>query len=145
MRKTVIAAVTALSLAGIGGGAMLATAQSAPPPTPAPGPGFEAPPGPHPHWGHGWRHHGMRGEHGPFGGPRTFALVHPHADRNLSPADVQTIAQAFLLWHGNHSWKVMDVAPVQDGKIGFSYATAQGGVIARFTMDPHTGRVARID
>ena len=146
MRKTIVAAVTALSLAGIGTGAVIAHAQPAPPP---PGPGFDAPRGPHPHWGE-WRHHMREGRearegHRPFGGPGTFALIHRQADRKLSPADVQTIAQAFLLWHGNHSWKVVDVAPTQDGKIGFAYATAQGGAIAHFTMDPHTGRVARID
>ena len=143
MRKTIVAAVTALSLAGIGAGAMIANAQPAPPPAPGAAPGFEGPRGPHPHWGERMRH--MREGHGPFGGPGTFALLYRHADRQLSPADVQTIAQAFLLWHGNHSWKVVDAAPTQDGKIGFAYATPQGGVIARFTMDPHSGKVARID
>ncbi|HET8997365.1 MAG TPA: hypothetical protein VFN42_11930 [Acetobacteraceae bacterium] len=142
MRKTVIAAVTALAVTGLGAGTLVANAQPAPPPGPPAGPGFGGPPGPHPHW-HAWMHH--RGEeHRPFA-PGTFALVHRQADRHLSPSDVQTIAQAFLLWNGNHSWKVVDVAPGPDGKIGFAYATQQGGVIARFTMDPHNGHVARVD
>ena len=42
MRKTVIAAVTALSLAGAAGGAALAFGQSMPPP-PANGPGMNVP------------------------------------------------------------------------------------------------------
>lgn len=74
---------------------------------------------------------------------RNFALVYPQADRNLTPPDVQKIAEAFLLWHGNHTWKVMEVAPAADGTIGFALATQEGSVIARFSMDPHTGRVTR--
>ena len=146
MRKTILAAVAALAIGGIGAGTMIAYAQPAPPP-PGP-PGMGGPPGPgmggpHPHWG-GWWHH-MREARGRMVAPGTFALVYRHADRQLTPADVQTIAQAFLLWQGNHSWKVTDVAPTQDGAIGFAFATQQGGVIAHFTMDPHTGRVARVD
>ena len=34
---------------------------------------------------------------------RTFALIYPQQDRNLTPPDVQKIAEAFLLWRGNHS------------------------------------------
>ena len=41
----------------------------------------------------------------------TFALVYRQEDRKLTPPDVQKIAEAFLLWNGNHSWKVVDVAP----------------------------------
>lgn len=141
MRKTVIAAVTALAIAGVGAGSLIANAQPAQPPGP-PGPDFAGPHGPHPHWG-AWMHR-MRERARAFD-PGTFALVYRHADRHLSPADVQTIAQAFLLWHGNHSWKVVDVASTQDGKIGFAYATQQGGVIARFAMDPHSGRIQRVD
>ncbi len=74
---------------------------------------------------------------------RIVALVYPQADRNLSAADVQKIAEAFLLWHGNHTWKVVEVAPAADGTIGFALATQEGSVIARFAMDPHTGQVAR--
>ncbi len=74
---------------------------------------------------------------------RTFALVYRQEDRNLTPPDVQKIAEAFLLWNGNHTWKVVEVAPTSDGAIGFGLATQEGSVIARFTMDPHSGRVAR--
>ena len=74
---------------------------------------------------------------------RSFALVYPQADRKLTPPDVQKIAEAFLLWHGNHSWKVVEVAATSDGAIGFALATPEGSVIARFTMDPHSGRVTR--
>ena len=74
---------------------------------------------------------------------RTFALVYPQEDRKLTPPDVQKIAEAFLLWHGNHTWKVVEVAPTADGAIGFALATQEGSVIARFTMDPHTARVTR--
>ena len=75
---------------------------------------------------------------------RTFALVYRQPDRQLAPADVQKIAEAFLLWNGNHTWKVIDVAPTPDGPIGFSLATPEGGVIAKFTMDPHTGKIERV-
>lgn len=142
MRKTLVAAATALTIAGLGAGATVANAQPAPPPGPPPGPGFAGPHRLHPHWGE-WGHR-MREGHRRVA-PGTFALVYRHADRHLSPADVEIIAKAFLLWHGNHSWKVVDVAPAPDGKIGFAYATQQGGVIARFTMNPHTGQIARVD
>ena len=46
---------------------------------------------------------------------RNFALVYPQEDRKLTPPDVQKIAEAFLLWHGNHTWKVVEVAPAADG------------------------------
>ena len=75
---------------------------------------------------------------------RAFALVYPQKDRKLTPPDVQKIAEAFLLWHGNHDWKVVNVAPTTDGPIGFALATQDGSVIARFTMDPHTAEVERI-
>ena len=74
---------------------------------------------------------------------RNFALVYPQPDRNLSAADVQKIAEAFLLFNGNHTWKVTEVAPAANGAIGFALATQEGSVIARFEMDPHTGRVNR--
>ena len=50
---------------------------------------------------------------------RNFALVYRQADRQLAPADVQKIAEAFLLWNGNHTWKVTDVAATDAGPIGF--------------------------
>ena len=145
MRKTILAAAAVLLM----GGGLAAIAQPAPGGPPPGGPDHRLVDGP----GHGpregWmRHHGMMGrmhhqmdEH-PFD-PRTFALVYRQADRQLAPADVQKIAEAFLLWNGNHSWKVVDVAPAGDNAIGFAIATPEGSVIARFTMDPHTGRVTR--
>jgi hypothetical protein len=89
----------------------------------------------------GWMHGGP--DHHPMR-PGAFALVYRAPDRNLSPADVQKIAEGFLLWRGNHTWKVTNVAPVADGAIGFSLATGDGAVVAKFTMDPHTGRVTRV-
>ena len=90
---------------------------------------------------------GWTGQDGPRGDRmqrlRTFALIYPQEDRKLTPPDVQKIAEAFLLWRGNHSWKVVEVAPTADGAIGFALATQEGSVIARFTMDPHTARVTR--
>ena len=103
--------------------------------------------GDHPDGGAPWmHHHGMmhRMHGGPAGGLRAFALVYRQQDRNLTPADVQKIAEAFLLFNGNHTWKVTDVAATSDGKIGFSMTTAEGSVIAKFTMDPHTARLTRV-
>jgi hypothetical protein len=57
---------------------------------------------------------------------------------------VQKIAEGFLLWNGNHTWKVTDVASAADGPIGFSLTTPEGSVVAKFTMDPHTGKIARV-
>jgi len=57
---------------------------------------------------------------------------------------VQKIVEGFLLWNGNHTWKVTGVAPTTDGAIGFSLTTQEGSVVARFTMDPHTAKVARV-
>jgi hypothetical protein len=73
----------------------------------------------------------------------TFALVYRHEDRQLTPPDVQKIAEAFLLWQGNHTWKVANVKQTSDGAIGFDLTTASGDVIASFNMDPHSGRVTR--
>jgi hypothetical protein len=75
---------------------------------------------------------------------RVFALVDRAEDRKLTPPDVQKIAEAFLLWNGNHTWKVINVKPEGD-VIGFDLATAQSSVIAHFTMDPKTGRPTRAD
>jgi hypothetical protein len=73
-----------------------------------------------------------------------FGLFFRPADKQLTPADVQKIAEAFLLWQGNRDWKVTQVTAGPDGKIGFAFATSDGGVIARFTMDGKTGRLARV-
>jgi len=139
MRKTILAAVGGLVIGAVAAGALVAQAQ--PGPGPGPGPSMEGPPA-HPHW-MGWMHRmrGMQGQ-GPAA-PRTFALIYREADRKLTPPDVQKIAEAFLLWNGNHSWKVTEVAAAPDGAIGFALATPDGSIIARFTMDPHTARVTR--
>ena len=134
MRKTILAALVAFVVGGAATGALIAAAQPAPPPDDAGGP-----PPPRPMMG--WMHH--RFGHPPHG-PATFGLIYPAADRALSPADVQKIAEGFLLWRGNHTWKVTDVAPAADGTIGFSLTTPEGSVVAKFTMDPHTGRVHRV-
>jgi hypothetical protein len=141
MQKSIIGILALLTIGGIGAGMLIANAQPAPPPATLDG---TLPP--HgPHWmgwmerAQNWRQ--MRGR-GPLA-PGTFALVYRQQDRQLAPADVQKIAEAFLLWNGNHSWKVVDVAPASDGSIGFALATPEGSVIARFAMDPHTGRVTR--
>jgi hypothetical protein len=75
---------------------------------------------------------------------RGWGLFSPQADKNLSAADVQTIAEAILLRHGNHSWKVANVAQNQDDTVSFAFATQGGDVIARFAIDVHTGRIRRI-
>ena len=140
MRKSILWALVVLIVGGAGAGVLIANAQPAPPPaaqdvSPAPA---------RPPW-MGW----MRWQHlramreGRPVQPRPFALVYRQSDRQLAPADVQKIAEGFLLWNGNHSWKVVDVAPAPDGSIGFALATSDGSVIARFAMDPHSGRVTR--
>lgn len=136
MRNSIVAAVTAFVIGGAATGALVAHAQSIPP---APVPSQEVMDAPPPH---AWMQR-MRGPHMEGPGFGTFALVYRQQDRQLSPADVQKIAEAFLLWHGNHSWKIVDVAAAPDGPIGFAVATPEGSVIARFTMDPHTGKVTR--
>lgn len=135
MRQTLLAAIAAFMTGGIVAGAALSQAQPTPPP------GERAMGGPAEHHGMGWMQGGERGR--PFDS-RAFALIHRQADRQLGAADVQKIAEAFLLWNGNHSWKVTDVATTADGPIGFNLATPEGSVVAKFTMDPHTGRIARV-
>ena len=151
MRKSVLGAVMALSIAVAGGGALIAYGQPAPGPAPAAGP---APNGPvvtapqrpeggawmqwhRPGWRIGMmRHRWMR--------MHTFALFFRPADRQLTPPDVQKIAEAFLLWNGNHTWKVIDVAPAPGtGQVNFAIATPDNVVIARFSMDTKTGRLIR--
>lgn len=128
MRKSVLGMLAALSLAGA---ATTAYAQPAPPPAH------------HESWMRPgeWRERMM--EHRPFV-PGTFALFYRQADKQLTTADVGTIAQAILLWHGNHTWKVADIGPGPDGSVQWAYTAPDGTVIARFGMDPHTGRITRI-
>jgi hypothetical protein len=124
-------------------------AQNSPPAPPAAGPGMPPPPPPprpgmdgRPGWARGpmeaWQHRPM------WHHAAMFGLFFRPADKQLTPADVQKIAEAFLLWQGNRDWKVTQVSAGADGKIGFAFATADGGVIARFTMDSKTGRLARV-
>lgn len=138
MRQTILAAAAAFVIGGIATGAVLSQAQPAPPQ----GREMGEPHAGMPHPGMmEWRHRMM--EHRPFG-PGTFALIHRQEDRQLAPADVQKIAEAFLLWNGNHTWKVTNVAPTAEGPIGFSLTTPEGSVVAKFTMDPHNGHIKRI-
>ena len=94
--------------------------------------------------GRGMERDGMRGQGMWMRRMRQFALVYPATDRNLSGADVQKIAEAFLLFNGNHSWKVSDVAETP-GQVTFAFATPDGTAIAHFAMDRHTGRPERVD
>ncbi len=92
--------------------------------------------GPHPGMHGMWRRlHHMQ---------QTWGLFFNQKDKNLSDADVQTLAQAVLLIHGNHTWKVANVADAADGSVTFAYTTADGSVIARFSVDRHSGRMTRI-
>ena len=54
---------------------------------------------------------------------RQFALIYPAQDRNLSGADVQKIAEAFLLFNGNHSWKITEVTE-EPNRVTFAIADA---------------------
>jgi hypothetical protein len=130
MRQTILAAAAAFVIGGVATGAVLSQAQPAPPP-PADGPRH------HPWMGWGNQMH-------PGHGLRKFALVYRQSDRQLAPGDVQKIAEAFLLWNGNHTWKVTDVAATADGPIGFSLTTPEGLVVAKFTVDPHTAHISRV-
>ena len=89
-------------------------------------------------WGERMREHHLHR----LGMMRDFALIWRPDDRKLTPPDVQKIAEGFLLWNGNHTWKVINVATDGD-VIGFDLAASDGSVIARFTMDPKTGHLAR--
>lgn len=135
---------------------LLADATMPPPPAPGAGPAADAPPppgmmGPGPQGPDGMGmgmppHPGMPG---PFMEhmrhmAATWGLFFNQPDKKLSTGDVQTLAQAVLLVHGNHSWKVSDVAAAADGSITFAYTTADGSVVARFSVDPHSGRMSRI-
>lgn len=142
MRQTILAAAAAFVVGGIATGAVLSQAQPAPPPAQQ----VDGAPAPGHHWAGGWGHHPGQGGQAwmHHHHPHPFALVYRQQDRNLAPADVQKIAEGFLLWNGNHSWKVTNVAATADGPIGFDLATQEGSVIAKFTMDPHTGRIHRV-
>ncbi|MGD0429757.1 MAG: hypothetical protein ABSA58_01580 [Acetobacteraceae bacterium] len=143
--KVVVTAVAAFVLGTITTGVMISWAQPAGPPG--------APPalsGPPPMAGGPWMARGQ----GQFGDRmrehfarrremmRVFSLVYRADDRHLTPPDVQKIVEGFLLWNGNHTWKVMNVKADGDA-IAFDLATGDGSVIAHYTMDPKTGRPTR--
>jgi len=142
MRQTFLAAAAAFVIGGIATGAVLSHAQEAP----LPAQQVDGRPPEH-HWAGGWGHHPGPDGHGwahHHGGTQPFALIYRQKDRQLAPADVQKVVEGFLLWNGNHAWKVTELAATPDGPIAFSLATQEGSVIAKFTMDPHTGQIHRI-
>jgi hypothetical protein len=151
MNKTIVTAVAAFVLGSVSTGVLLAHAQSVGGP-PGAAPGLGSPPamdgsgmGPGRGMGRGqgpWaermdEHRAHRMEI-----MRVFALIDRPDDRKLTPPDVPKIAEAFLLWNGNHTWKVINVKPDGD-VIAFDLATADGSVIAHYAMDPKTGRPSR--
>jgi hypothetical protein len=133
----ILTALAALTIASAASGMVIAHAQPTPPPLVAADPPQPSDRATRMQGGYD-RHRG-----GAMPSRYTFALIYPQEDRKLTPTDVQKIAEAFLLWRGNHSWQVVEVAPAANGAIGFALATPEGSVIARFTMDPHSGRVTR--
>lgn len=140
MRKLLFVGLATALIGTATVGTLVARAQPASPPAQVDAP----PPPPHPGW-MGWMHRGHPG--GP-GGPiwdraRNFALVYHPDDRQLTAPDVQKIAEAFLLWNGNRTWKVTGVTDGPDNTVAFNFATPDGSVIASFTMDRKTGRVHR--
>jgi hypothetical protein len=130
-----MAALLGLVVGAGGGAALISYAQTSAPP-PAAGTMWRGDRGPD-----AWRRMAMRRRRFELG---TFALFARSADRQLTTSDVQTIAQALLLWHGNHNWKVIDVAPAGADQIDFDYAAPDNTVIARFSINIHTGRFTRI-
>jgi hypothetical protein len=147
MRNTIVTAVAAFALGAITTGVILAQAQPAGPPQDGsggppdrmmahgPGMGRDGGPGMWGHWMHARHAHRMEMM-------RKFALIYRAEDRKLTPPDVQKIAEAFLLWNGNHTWKVINVKPAGDD-IAFDLAAPDGSVIASFTMDPKNAHVSR--
>jgi hypothetical protein len=130
LNKSVVIALAVATLAGLGGYGLsnyaVAHGASLVQVTPA----MDPPPSPHDRGHRRWM-------------IRNWGLFYPQTDKKLSAADVQTIAEAMLLRHGNHTWKVTDVAQNQDDTVSFAFATQSGDVVARFAMDIHTGRLHR--
>jgi hypothetical protein len=156
MNRTILPALALSALTGLGGYAIAnhAGAQSAPPAQVSSDPPS---PGPAPGWGHrpgGWAPGGwgrrpwLAGREcfrrGPMRHARGWGLFYPQADKQLTTADVQIIAEGILLRHGNHTWKVGNVVQNQDDTISFAFTSPGGDVIARFAMDIHTGRLRRL-
>ncbi len=132
----------AIGSAVLAGGLALAVAQPAPPPGmggPMGGPGMDGQmQGPPMGGWHGPFHHFWHHDRG------MFSLIHTAPDRALSGPDVQKIAEGLLLWKGNHDWKVTEVTERDKDSVGFAFATAKGDVIARFTIDRHSGQWQRV-
>lgn len=140
MRKFLLVGTVALSLGAVTAANLFvhAGAQPVPPPA-AGGPALGG------GWGMGMHHPGgPRWEHPAMDRMRTFALIYRPDDRHLTPSDVQKIAEAFLLWNGNHTWKVTNVAAGKDTVINFDITAPDGTLIARFEMDSKTGHVTRL-
>lgn len=139
------------AIAALAASAWIAPAFAQQPPPPPP-PGQEQPGGP----GRGpWGGPGMGPGMGPMGGPGGWhhhrggpggmgGLFYHREDKQLTAAEVQRIAEAFLLWQGERSWRVTDVHEAANNTVEFSITTAQGGVVAKFSMDRKTGRPRRI-
>lgn len=159
MRKLTIAILAAAALAGSSALALspLASAQMPANPAASPSPtmpipgmmhGEEHGPGPH-----GWmqrpeREGWMQGRwmrHEAFERLKTWGLFHRPANLALTPDDVKIIAEAILLRHGQHAWKVGDVTQNADNTVSFAFVTEHGDVIAHFSIDTKTGRIRRID
>lgn len=135
----------------------LAEAQQATPPAP-PAAGQVMPMAPMAHgplMKHGpWMGHG---EHrGPMPPPMMMMMMHrmhermanwglfyPTRNKHLTAADITTIAQAILVEHANHTWKVTDVTAPTSGPGSFAFAAKDGTVIAHFTIDLGTGHIRR--
>ena len=151
--KRTIAVALAAGIAWDGGSALFsghAAAQEAPRPPPPPMMDGRGPPGGPMDGGPagGMRGPQMAGQGWRFGRVmrrmRQFALVYPAPDRALSGPDVQKIAEAFLLFNGNHSWKVTEVTE-EPNRVTFALATPDGTAIAHFAMDRHTARPERLN
>jgi hypothetical protein len=157
MRQSIVFGLMAVT--AIGSAAALlgpqALAQGAPPsPAAPPHPGMERPGPERPFMERGgmggpggWMHGPGAGDmHGPGGMMRRmmqFALIYPAPDRALSGPDVQKIAEAFLLFNGNHTWKITEVTE-EPNRVTFAIATPDGTAIAHFAMNRHTGRPQRL-
>ena len=97
--------------------------------------------------GEGMMREGVGHPYGPGGmmrRMREFSLIYPAPDRALSGADVQKIAEAYLLLNGNHAWKVTEVTEMPD-RVTFALATPDGAAIAHFALDRHTARPERLN
>jgi hypothetical protein len=160
MHKTIVTAIAAFILGSITTGVLIARAQQAgtaggvPMPPPISGPAGGPPtdmiardpwmgPGRTGPGGGAWGDRMRERRAGRMELMRAFALIYRTEDRKLTPPDVQKIAEAFLRWNGNHTWKVLNAAAYGD-VIGFDLATPEGSVIAHFSMDPKTGRLRRL-